>query len=317
MALAPEAHSTFWYVAWTPYTNPFLKYVRDLAGREDIADVHSISYLNDEIEVHPEAQQLFNDEVCKLGLRGVTVIVSSGDEGAPGIAGCHYTEKKFCKLSPAFPANCPFVTTVGATMGPERGPEGEEVAAQPDPSNSWAPWDISSGGGFSGIFPRPAWQYRAVKKYLNSYNDPENSGDTATWGRGYPDVSFLGYHYDVFLLDQSIAVSGTSASAPTFASLIALINSLRIERGLPKLGYLNPLLYSKILSHSYNDITKGDNRCCMGQVDSGTCCPHGWFASPGWDPITGLGSPDIGKWLEVLLTDFTKTEHENPDLPIP
>jgi len=202
-------------------------------------------------------------------------------------------------------------------MGPEKGPEEEEVAAQPtDPSNSWAPWDISSGGGFSNVFPRPAYQYRAVKKYLSSYNDPENSGDTDTWGRAYPDVSFLGYHYEVFLLGQSISVSGTSASAPAFASLIALINSLRIENGLPKLGYLNPLLYSKILSHSYNDITKGDNRCCMGQVDYGTCCPHGWFASPGWDPITGLGSPDIGKWFDVLLTDFTKTEsHENMQIP--
>jgi hypothetical protein len=63
MALAPDAESTFWYVAWTPYTNPFLRYVRDLAAREDIADVHSLSYLNDEIEVRPETQQLFNTEV--------------------------------------------------------------------------------------------------------------------------------------------------------------------------------------------------------------------------------------------------------------
>jgi tripeptidyl-peptidase-1 len=200
-------------------------------------------------------------------------------------------------------------------MGPEQGPGFEEVAAQPtDPKYDWSPWDISSGGGFSNIFPRPAWQYRAVKKYLNSCNDPEYSGDASTWGRGYPDVSFLGYHYDVFLLDQSISVSGTSASAPAFASLVALINSLRIERGLPKLGYLNPLLYNKILSHSYNDITKGHNRCCMGQVEESTCCPNGWYAAPGWDPVTGLGSPDIGKWVEILGRDFTKNQedHENP-----
>jgi tripeptidyl-peptidase-1 len=310
LSLAENAESTYHYVDWTPFTNPFLRYVRDLANTRNIADVHSISYLYGEEEVHPLTQQLFNDEVCKLGLRGVTVVVSSGDEGAPGQVGCNYGGKKHCKLSASFPANSPFVTTVGATMGPEKGPE-EEVACQTVSS----PWEINSGGGFSEIFPRPAYQYRPVKKYLQSSNDYEDSGDAATWGRAYPDVSMLGKNYEMYLLGQPAVISGTSGSAPAFASLIALINSKRAENGLKKLGFLNPVLYSKIMDGAYNDITKGHNKCCMGQVGEGQCCPHGWVAAPGWDPVTGLGSPDITKWLDILGNDFIKDHHDNTPIP--
>jgi len=112
----------------------------------------------------------------------------------------------------------------------------------------------------------------------------------------------MGYHYEIFLNGTNVTVSGTSASAPAFASLITLINGIRMKRGLHKLGFLNPLLYNKILSKSsYNDIVTGNNTCCMGGK---LCCPHGWYTAPGWDPVTGLGTPNIGKWLDILLTDF-------------
>jgi tripeptidyl-peptidase-1 len=314
LALAKDADLWFWSTPWSPFSNPFLRFVRDLASREDIPDVNTISYLNSEEEVHPDTMRLFNTEVCKLGLRGVTVIVSSGDDGAPGKVSCYGNGggKKECKdfkLHPSFPANCPFVTSVGATMGPEKSLEEEEVAAEPgDSTKPWFWWDVTSGGGFSRVFPRPAWQYRVVKKYLFGEHNTA-AGDTETWGRGYPDVSFLGYHYEMWLNGENVTVSGTSASAPAFASLISLINGLRVQRGLPKLGFLNPLLYNKIMSHSYNDIVKGKNTCCLGDPH---CCDLGYYAAPGWDPVTGLGSPDIGKWLDILLTDFTENkEHKD------
>jgi len=282
----------------------FLKYVRDLAADPDPPDVHSISYLNAESEVHPKSMNLFNAEVCKLGLRGITVIVASGDDGAPGREGCFGGPTRECKLTASFPANCPFVTTVGATMGPEKGLEAEEVAAAPDFRWPWVDWDITSGGGFSTYFPRPSWQYRAVRKYLNNYNIA--GGKTNTTGRAYPDVSFAGYHFEIFLNGESRAASGTSASAPAFASLIALINGLRMENDLPKLGFLNPLLYNRVLAHAYNDIVTGNNTCCRGTK----CCDHGWYTAPGWDPVTGLGSPKIDKWIEILSSDFTKSDRE-------
>jgi tripeptidyl-peptidase-1 len=280
-------------------------------------DVHSISYLNPEATVHPESQRLFNDEVCKLGLRGITVIVASGDDGAPGMIGCRGGKngtKKSCEdmeLSASFPANCPFVTTVGATMGPEISLETEEVACQPvDKGTFWEHLEITSGGGFAdhNIFPRPAYQYRVVKKYLNSQRLDPNNGDTS--GRAYPDVSFLGKHYEIFLNGKWTATSGTSASAPAFASLISLLNGLRMNRGLPKLGFLNPLLYNSIMKDAFNDITKGDNNCCLGDHN---CCSLGWKTASGWDPVTGLGSPKIDRWLEILLNPFDSNQGHHSD----
>jgi len=306
MSLARDAQATFWSVPWSPFVNPFLKYVRDLSADPNAPDVHSISYLNAESEVHPAQMRLFNTEVCKLGLRGITVIVASGDDGAPGKEGCYGGENRECKITASFPANCPFVTTVGATQGPEISNEPETACSVKDPSLHWAPWDITSGGGFSLIFPRPPWQFRAVKKYLNSqYNQAPSYAETL--GRAYPDVSFMGYHFEIILNGEPAWVTGTSASAPAFASLISLINGLRMKRDLPKLGFLNPLLYNKILAHSYNDIKSGNNTCCSGIK----CCPHGWYTAPGWDPVTGLGTPRIDEWLDILLTDFTI---HNPNL---
>ncbi|KAJ7663816.1 peptidase S8/S53 domain-containing protein [Mycena polygramma] len=96
-------------------------------------------------------------------------------------------------------------------------------------------------------------------------------------------------------------VSGTSASSPvrlaqtyevihgnekpvqTFAAVIALLNDFRISEGKPALGFLNPLIYSTAKA-GFNDIVSGSNPGC-GQ--------DGFTATPGWDPVTGLGTPDF------------------------
>lgn len=85
----------------------------------------------------------------QLGARGVSVLVASGDFG-PGSACLSNDGKDTLKYLPAFPASCPFVTTVGGTyfFNPE--------TAVP-----------FSGGGFSETFPRPAYQQDAVLGWLN------------------------------------------------------------------------------------------------------------------------------------------------------
>lgn len=111
-------------------------------------------------------------------------------------------------------------------------------------------------------------------------------------------------------------VLGTSASTPTFASVVALLNDKRLDAGLPSLGFLNPLLYSQGAS-SLNDITVGSNPGCGAQ---------GFPALQGWDPVcrghcysgtsclrtdarlnlsiqaTGLGTPDYEKLLNLVLS---------------
>jgi tripeptidyl-peptidase I len=123
-------------------------------------------------------------------------------------------------------------------------------------------------------------------------------------GRGYPDVSAQGYGFAI--VDKGIytSVDGTSASAPTFASIIALLNHCRTSAGKPPLGFLNPWLYSTA-SNAFNNIVKGGSTGCTGIIPStglpgGPIIPYAsWNATKGWSPVTGLGTPDFGKLLGI------------------
>jgi tripeptidyl-peptidase-1 len=121
-------------------------------------------------------------------------------------------------------------------------------------------------------------------------------------------VSILGNNFETYINGKKNYLSGTSGAAPVFASIITLANSIRTSQGKPKLGFLNPLLYSKSMEGSFHDITVGNNKCCSTKQEF--CCPVGWDATKGWDPVTGLGSLKIKEFLE-LVTDMGE-EHENP-----
>jgi len=79
-----------------------------------------------------------------------------------------------------------------------------------------------------------------------------------------------------------IGVSGTSCSSPTFAGIVALLNDIRLTAGKSTLGFLNPLFYSN--PSVFTDITDGNNPGC------GT---NGFYCAQGWDPVTGLGTPNF------------------------
>jgi len=153
-----------------------------------------------------------------------------------------------------------------------------------------------SGGGFSNIFPLPEYQRSAVEgysqKYLNpspfapgQYNDSGNA-------RAYPDISANGAFYIVAVDGEFLLIFGTSASAPVVASMITLINDARIAAGKNSVGFLNPIIYNPLFSNAFNDITSGSNPGC------GT---DGFQAGCGWDPVTGVGTPNFEKLLEIFL----------------
>ncbi|KAK7470305.1 hypothetical protein VKT23_001736 [Stygiomarasmius scandens] len=118
-----------------------------------------------------------------------------------------------------------------------------------------------------------------------------NLSRRSRYGRAAPDVAAQGRRFRVWVSGQPISVGGTSASSPTFAGVVALLNDARIAKGLPSLGFLNPLLYSKGLD-AFNDITIGNNPGCGTQ---------GFNSTVGWDPVTGLGTPDFQKLKDVVL----------------
>ena len=93
-------------------------------------------------------------------------------------------------------------------------------------------------------------------------------------------------------------MSGTSAASPVFASLISMINSKRLKNGKGPLGFVNPLLY-KLKKGVGNDIVNG-----MNQSSS---CSQGFKAIEGWDPATGLGSPNF----EILIEQMVEVGSED------
>ena len=160
-----------------------------------------------------------------------------------------------------------------------------------------------SGGGFSNIYPIPDYQAEAVSNYLTNYNPGypsysstnndsfgANGGIYNSNGRAYPDVSAIGDNVVIFNQGEPTLIGGTSASAPAFAGLITRINEERIAAGKGPVGFLNPTLYAN--PTALHDITVGNNSGC------GT---PGFFAQPGWDPVTGLGTPNYPKLLEAFM----------------
>jgi hypothetical protein len=107
----------------------------------------------------------------------------------------------------------------------------------------------------------------------------------------------LAYNYVIALAHNFTAVSGTSASSPVVAGMISLVNSARAAAGKSTLGWANPALY-QVYSSFVKDIVEGDNRCA---ADAMVCCGHGFFATEGWDPVTGLGSIDFPGFKESLV----------------
>ncbi|KAK1255407.1 hypothetical protein MKX08_009402 [Trichoderma sp. CBMAI-0020] len=267
------------------YLEPYLEFASHLLNLPDehLPSVVSISYgANEQLFPKPYAQQVC-DMFGQLGTRGVSVIVSSGDFG-PGMSCQSNDGTKTPKYIPSFPATCPYVTSVGSTegIGPER-------AAN------------FSAGGFSDYFARPKWQDDAVGEYLELYGN-EWKGYYNAGGRGFPDVAVQGVNYRFWNHGKEDLTTGTSVSTPVFAALVALLNDHRAESSLPRMGFLNPWIYS-VGNGAFTDITQSKSIGCQGQALSGLASPvipnAGWSAVKGWDPVTGWGTPLFDKMMSL------------------
>jgi tripeptidyl-peptidase-1 len=136
-----------------------------MCGTFRARNVISISYGSQESDVPAYYQKRQCNEFMKLGLQGVTVIFASGDSGVAAPLN-HGTENgciNSVSFSPGWPQTCPYVTTVGATkVMPGKSVTDPEWAVN---DNAGQPFvnAFSSGGGFSNIYPIPAYQAKAVK----------------------------------------------------------------------------------------------------------------------------------------------------------
>ena len=229
--------------------------------KDNKTSVLSISWGAAEDEWSQEAIFSVNRAFETAAKSNITVLCASGDNGSNDMENDSLAHVDF-------PASCPYVTGCGGTRF---SPIGETV------------WNDgkggATGGGISDIFPLPTWQFNA------SVQPSANPGTHI--GRGVPDVagnSDPKTGYVLIYHGEPVVFGGTSFAAPLWAGLIAQIN-----QGMKKpVGYLNPLLYTKLAnSKALNDITSGNNGA--------------YQAAPGWDACTGLGTPNGLELLRSLM----------------
>ncbi|HZU33553.1 MAG TPA: S53 family peptidase [Candidatus Angelobacter sp.] len=209
--------------------------------------VVSISWGGPEANWTQQSMDSFNEAFKDAAMLGVTVLVASGDDGSTdGLTdGAQHVD---------FPASSPYALACGGTQLIS---DGHTISSE----ITWGgtPNDGASGGGVSQHFPVPSYQTGILPKGFNGRGVPDVAGDAD------PQTG-----YQVLVDGVSTVIGGTSAVAPLYAGLVALMNESIGNR----CGFLNPVLYSN--PTVCNDIVKGTNGA--------------YHATAGWDATTGLGS---------------------------
>jgi kumamolisin len=239
--------------------------------------VISISWGAQEEAWTQQSLTAFDQALQDAAAMGVTVCCAAGDDGSSDIRDASQRDGK---PHVDFPAASPFALACGGTklLGTGTTISSEVV---------WNEGDSGTGGGVSNQFARPAYQAHA--------SVPKSpKGKT---GRGVPDIAGdadPNTGYQVRLVGgQNAVIGGTSAVAPLWAGLVALLNQKLTTLGKPVIGFCNPFLYTSLSQSAaaLHDITQGNNDIeGLGK----------YKAKKGWDPCTGLGTPDGEKLLAAL-----------------
>ena len=263
-AIAPKATIAVYFA---PNTNQGFLDAITTAVHDNVnkPSVISISWGSAESNWTAQSMTQFDKAFQAAASMGVTVCCASGDNGSADGVGDG-------KAHVDFPASSPFALGCGGTKLTVSGTSiSSEVVWNENAKSS------ATGGGVSGFFALPAYQKNAKV--------PVVAGGSKA-GRGVPDVAGdadPNSGYRVRVDGQSLVIGGTSAVAPLWAGLIALMNQ---KLGKP-VGYLNPLLYGSVVGKgAFRDIINGNN--------------GSYSAAAGWDPCTGWGSPVGSKLLKAL-----------------
>ncbi len=155
----------------------------------------------------------------------------------------------------------------------------------------------SNGGGFSNVFQVPEYQEEAVKSFLDSQSFPCNGRyfNSSGKARAFPDVSANGVHFPAVIGGEQFTGYGVAESTIVFSSIISRINTERLLAGKSTVGFVNPVLYAN--PGMLRDVTDGQSFGCVASVYN-----YAFQATEGWDPVTGLGTPDYPSMLEVFMS---------------
>jgi len=249
----------------------------------------------------------------------VTVLASSGDGGTTNALKVPTKNPGLIPYpSVGWPASDPLVTAVGGTrlcmdattglMVDNTSPPGVCQSNSGVRERAWP----GSGGGYSTLFPRPAFQMTLPGGSSYTGSSVGAPGPNSNM-RGVPDVAFQASSATgplVYMTEPGTKTSGTgcgganpcsagwyvlggtSCSAPQWAGLIAIADQIAGS----DLGYINPALYEIAADPTkyaadFFDVTIGNNQ---------TTSIPGYSASKGWDAVTGLGTPNAANLLPDL-----------------
>jgi subtilase family serine protease len=274
-------------------------------------DVVSMSFGESDTCVGPELTAAWHQAFVKATRKGITLLASSGDEGAaqPSCDGNSWVK------TPSAPASDPLVTGVGGTelhaadfcltvlgcnpaANPAAGTWLSEIAWNEGPPfgdfQAFFGSTIASGGGYSTIWGAPAYQQGTV-----------HGGKQ----RAVPDVSYNGAVLHGVLTYLNIPgvppgfyrFGGTSAGAPQWAAIMAIVD----QAAGHNFGFINSALYkigqnAADYGNTFHDITSGTNSALEYDSANNPVTITGFDAGAGWDAVTGLGSPKAAGVLTEL-----------------
>lgn len=232
----------------------------------------------------------------------VTVFASSGDGGTTNdMKEPVKNPDPIPYPSVGWPASDPLVTGVGGTYLCTNANDGLSVDSasppapcQNNPGVREVGW-IGSGGGYSILFSRPAFQ-NTLPAGSTFVGSSVGAPGPNTNMRGVPDIAYQASSRTgvlIFLNGNWFIIGGTSAGSPQWAGLIAIADQMAGH----DLGYINPALYqiaasSALYAKDFYDVTVGNNQ---------TSSIPGYSASQGWDAVTGLGTPNVANLLPDLI----------------
>lgn len=256
--LAPKAKLVMYY--GTTILSAMKTVLAD--GRNKLT-VISISWAGSEMDYSQAELNELNNVFHEAALKGITVVVASGDNGA-------FNNLTYPNVN--VPSVSPFVLGCGGT---KMEMFNDKIAAEVVWNESKKNIQIGTGGGFSRRVNQPPYQEAASKSYLSRF--PQYAPYDRQRGRSIPDVAANAADasgYSICFEGQWMKIGGTSLATPLWAALIARMNQ---NLGY-QLGFITSRLYKLIGTEAFHPIVEGNNNLYVGAVD--------------WNPCTGLGTPN-------------------------
>jgi kumamolisin len=339
-AMAPDARLIVYNIDYRAVADPWVAFLSAAiapggAGRRLTVLVSTWS-LPERTYFARHGRSVFADLLEQAAAAGITFVAASGDWGVyDGRPSTRIYDRDVADAPwphGVFPSVEDYVLSVGGTMITSRDPLTELAWSGPLPPSeelrAAMPFlRLATSGGFSEDIDVPWWQRDTLRPrgtprhYRRSMNLPA----VLPTGRGYPDVALMAQGaaiahsdewglasvgYEAIVNGTRISwAGGTSVAAPIWAAIVACMNEARRARSLPRAGFVNPLLYRLAASTAgrlpFRAVTVGDSdvelRVLDGQGQPDRYTLGGYSAASGWDPVTGLGVPDVGNLIDASL----------------